>query len=499
MPTMSRPIASVLQQALACALALALAAASPPVASAGPGRKMATPAPAPGALAASGAATAAAAPSGRCVDEDRNEAPAAPAGATSEPPAPPADPRVTLQTLVRDALARSQAVGATQLLAEAAVSDVDESKTAKLPQASVSGGFGPGGAQQQGTRETSLAQLRGSVTVSKLLYDGGRADRFTDWRTQLAESARYGHLSQQEQIALTAVTMAMERSRYRMQTQVYRQNARKMACLVEALETIVRADRGRASELVQARKSQQQAELSMTQSLSVTRQIEVRLRRLVGDGLPGVEGLATVFTRVPDLDQLVADVERSYDIAQLDAQVAASRRYAEVVAAGGNPQVSLAVSGGGTLNAGSHSSLSGNLGTTRTANYALGVLVNVPLYSPGLAPATDAASKRARAAQLQRADEVESRRFRVAELHEQTLAALDRVKRLAEVLRESEQVRSFTLQQWQQLGRRSLFDVMGAESEHYNLRVAYVNALHDVQELNANLMSLGRGVSAWLQ
>jgi hypothetical protein len=40
---------------------------------------------------------------------------------------------------------------------------------------------------------------------------------------------------------------------------------------------------------------------------------------------------------------------------------------------------------------------------------------------------------------------------------------------------------------------------MAAESEHYGLRVAYVNALHDVQELNANLLSLGRGVSEWLR
>jgi adhesin transport system outer membrane protein len=47
---------------------------------------------------------------------------------------------------------------------------------------------------------------------------------------------------------------------------------------------------------------------------------------------------------------------------------------------------------------------------------------------------------------------------------------------VAQVLRDSEQVRNFTLQQWQQLGRRSLFDVMGAESEHYNLRISYINA-----------------------
>ena len=67
------------------------------------------------------------------------------------------------------------------------------------------------------------------------------------------------------------------------------------------------------------------------------------------------------------------------------------------------------------------------------------------------------------------------------------------------MVRNSDRVRGFTLQQWQQLGRRSLFDVMSAESEHYNLRVAYVNALHDGQQASALLRSLGLGISAWLE
>ena len=59
-------------------------------------------------------------------------------------------------------------------------------------------------------------------------------------------------------------------------------------------------------------------------------------------------------------------------------------------------------------------------------------------------------------------------------------------------------MRNATLQQWQQFARRSLFDVMSAESEHYNLRVAYINALHDGQQASALLRSLGLGISAWL-
>ena len=431
----------------------------------------------------------------RCVDEDTVEPVAADARNASA--LATVEPRVALAGLVKDALDRSHAVGATRLLAEAALQDIDEARAAKAIQASVGAGIGPGGSRSAGVTETAAVQLRANLSVSQLLYDGGRSDRLVDWRTQLAESARWGHLSQQEQLALTAVALQLERSRNRMTAMVWRNHVRKTGCLVEALESIVRTDRGRASELVQAQKTLQQAELQLVQTQSSVRQMEVRLRRLVGDGLPGTEGLSTVFMGVPDLPQLVADVERSTEISQLEAQERAARRYAEAVAAGGKPQVSWNASGSAA--AGSNSGNGGNGGPTRSGSYSLGLAVNLPLLSPGVEPATGAARKRAEAARLQRAEALESRRFRVAEVHEQATAAVERARRLAEVLKNSEQVRSFTLQQWQQLGRRSLFDVMAAEADHYNMRVAYVNALHDVQQLNANLLTLGRGVIEWLR
>jgi adhesin transport system outer membrane protein len=48
------------------------------------------------------------------------------------------------------------------------------------------------------------------------------------------------------------------------------------------------------------------------------------------------------------------------------------------------------------------------------------------------------------------------------------------------------------------LGKRSLFDLMSAESDHFNLRVAYVNALHDGVIASAQLRSLGSGLVTWL-
>ena len=273
----------------------------------------------------------------QCVDEQDLDACVR---ATAETDIAPADPRATLVTMVHDAIDRSNAVGASRLLAEAALSDVEETRGAKDVQATLGGTLGPATSYSPGITESSAVQLRAALSVSQLVYDGGRTDRLTDWRRQLAESARYGHLTQREQIALNTVALALERSRWRQQVRVYGQYQRKMACLEEALQTIVSADRGRASELVQARKSRQQAEIAQAQALSQMRQIEVRLRRLVGDGLPGTEGLATVLLQVAPLDDLVADVERSTELAQLAAQAAAARRYAQAVEAGARPQVS---------------------------------------------------------------------------------------------------------------------------------------------------------------
>ena len=429
----------------------------------------------------------------RCVDEDRLEAAAGAGVGAAATAAPPVDPRATLQGMVRESLQRSHAAGASRMLAEAAEFEIEEARAAKALHASLVGGLGPGGSRGNGINEMSALQVRASLTVSQLLYDGGRTDRLTDWRTQMAESARQGSLSVREQLALSTVALALERSRLRQHVLVYGQYVRKMGCLVEALDTIVKADRGRASELVQARKSLQQAELSQAQAQSQSRQIDVRLRRLVGDGLPGVEGLSTVLLQVPELQQLVADVERSSEVAQLSAQATAAQSYAQAVAAGAKPQLSWAVTGGARAGTG------GNTGNTRAGDYSLGLTINLPLLSPGLAPASSAAQKRADAAAAQRAEGVEARRFRVAEVHEQTLASFDRLRRAGALLRDTDQLRNFTLQQWQQLGRRSLFDVMATEGEHYNLRISYVNALHDGQQLNALLLSLGRGVNEWLR
>lgn len=397
------------------------------------------------------------------------------------------DPRTQLQTLVRQSLQRSQTVGAINLLAQAARDDWEEARAARLPVVNLSAGASHLGNKIEDLPARQGTQGRASLSVSAPLYDFGRIEQLAAWRSQLAEAARQGLINVEQQLALQTVSLAMDRSRYQLQIQVYGQYVRKMACLVEALETIVKADRGRASELVQAQKNQQQAELSVEQTQSALRQTEIRLRRFVGDELPPSASYAALLTQVPELAQMQADVLEAAEVAQLEAQAKAQNSYAASVKAAQKPQLSWQLGSTATT------------GFNRGGDWVAGVTLNIPLYNPGMEASVSAAQKRAEAARLQRDDAIEARRYRMADMHEAALSSFDRARRITEILRNSERVRVATLQQWQQLGRRSLFDVMGAESDYYSLRVAHVNALFDGQQAVALLWSMGRGVLTPLQ
>ncbi len=401
--------------------------------------------------------------------------------------APAVDPMVQLQLIAREANQRSAAVGAARYLAEAAEFDVDESKGGLWPQATVSADLNRRRSRIDAT-ETNQTTQGISLKVAQPLYDGGRLSRLLDYRQELAKAAKLGAAVQQEQVVFEAVSAALDRGRYKMQAQVYQQYVRKMSCLVEALENIVAQDRGRASELIQARKSQAQAELQRDQSLALSRQAELKMRRLVGD-LPGIdEGITMPLATVPDPGEVMRDIVNGNEARQLRAQAEASESYAELIRAAQKPQVSWNVA-----------TTDSKLGKQSVSSWQAGVTLSYSLFN-GFSdePAKQAAIRRAQATREQLQELINTRVYRTGEVYDVATSAFDRVKRYVDVLRDSEQVRSATFTQWAKIGRRSLFDVMSAEGDHFNLRVSYVNALYDGYLASAQLRSMGRGLANWL-
>jgi outer membrane protein TolC len=489
------PVPLIPRRPATIALALALvAAACAPTPGAAAGSRAAR-----GTLVARAQAAAPvvpAAPRGRCIDDEGSDPRTVPPsrsvpGNTPAAQAPVAAdaraPRMNLLKMVQDAIRRSNAVGAARLLAEAAQDDIDETRAGYLPSINATGQVGGVDAGAPRTASTHGSQYQAGVTASGPIWDGGRISDLAGWRTHLAEAARLGEIGAQEQVALQTVSLALDRSRYAVEAQVYDQYANKMACLVDALQDIVAADRGRTSELVQARKTQQQAELMRDQTLSQKRVVEVRLRRFVGDELPPTDGITAVMLDIPDLQDLITIASRAPEIAAQAEQADALDSYVKAVLDGRKPQI-------GWLLAATHTG-----GVAPSRSMSGGVTLSVPLFDPAISHTAAAARKRALAAHLQRDDALEERKYRMTEVHEQAEHSLDRARHVVDILHNSELVRNYTLQQWQQLGKRSLFDVMGAEADHYTMRVQYVDALYDTQQSNALLWSLGLGLAVHLQ
>lgn len=420
----------------------------------------------------------------RCNEE---ESPAL-QGRDAAPVFASADPRGQLLELVNLALSRSKQLGAANLLAQAARNDWEEAAAARLPVLQAQASTSAAGQQVGGVRQNQ-GQAQAGLNMSMPLWDAGRIAQTAAWRSQLAEAARQGLISSEQQLAAQVVSYSLDRGRLLLQAQVYRQYTKRMACLVDALEAVVKADKGRASELTQAQKSQMTAELSMEQTRSDLRVVEVRLKRLVGESLPASASYASLLNQLPDLPGLQEAALQSSDVKQMEASSLAQERYASVVAAQSKPQVSLGMGATGT----------GTSTGTRAAEWSAGVTVTVPIYAPGLDASKMAAQRRADASKLQLQDALSVRNYQLQELHLNAAAALERARRIVDILRASERLRSATMVQWQQMGRRSLFDVMGAESDYYSLRVAHISALSEAQQAVLNMWSLGPGVTAVLR
>lgn len=431
----------------------------------------------------------------RCSDDLAGERPdrqaslkpgAKPAGKVE--PEVPLDPMTQLQVIAREAGNRSAYLGAARLLSEAAAYDLAETKGERWPVVAISGNVLSSSTQVDNANPSRTKQASLSLNVSAPLYDGGRLKQMLRYREELLGASKFGAAVTQEQVVLEAISAALERSRYKLQAQVYQQYMRKMGCLVEALESIVAEDKGRASELVQVRKTQAQTELQRDQALAQSRQSEFKLRKLIGDLPVQGEGITLPLSTVPEIGEINRQIEFGNDAQQLRVQADAMDSYARSIVAGQRPQLNWSL--------GKSESRQGG---TPISSWQAGVTVSYSLFN-GFSDeaASQAAVKRAQAARSQLTELLNSKYARTSEVYDVATSAFERAKRYVDVLRDSERVRNFTFQQWSQIGKRSLFDVMSAESDHFNLRIAYVNALYDGYQASAQLRSMGSGLSAWL-
>jgi len=416
--------------------------------------------------------------------------PKPPAATTEAPPAPtPEEALNQLAALAREAVAQSADVRGAQHGSRAARFDLVQTAAAARPGVGLSGGLGLSRTQYDGDARSESRAASLALSVSAPIYDGGRLGELVRYRQRMADAGEISVGSVRERVVRDAVVTALERNRYTAQLAVHDRYVGKMACLVRMMEQVVELDRGRSSELVQARKGLRQAQLAREDALTAQRQAETRLQQLVGG--PAILPWSAVgqpLQALPPLAQVIDEIAASPDVRQLRLQAEAMDAYARASRAETSPQVRWQVGASQARAA-----------RFDTANWNAGLTLNLTLADGGAATAgSNAAAERALAARRQEDALVEERVRTATTLHDTARSARTRAVQIVDVLKESEQVRSATYEQWARLGRRSLFDLMSAESEHVQLRLAEVNAQHDAWSAVAQLRSAGAGLWPWL-
>jgi adhesin transport system outer membrane protein len=73
-----------------------------------------------------------------------------------------------------------------------------------------------------------------------------------------------------------------------------------------------------------------------------------------------------------------------------------------------------------------------------------------------------------------------------------------RAAEYSELIGETDRVRKAFYEQWFHLGKRTLLDVLIAESEHYNTEIAQVNSRFDSQGANLRIRADSAKLLNWL-
>ena len=225
-----------------------------------------------------------------------------------------------LGSLAREAVAGSAEVRGGEHSRQAASWDLKSTEAGQSPTLQLGGGLGVGQSRVDGHTQGASGTGSASLTLSAPLYDGGRLDQQGQYRKRLLESSGSGLLSVREKAVRETLATVLDRNRYRLQLRVYQQYVAKMSCLTQSLERIVAQDRGRASELVQARKGQRQAEISRDEAVAALRQADARLRLMVGGNVAPWGAVGVPLLELPPLQQVLEEIQSSPEVRQLRLQ-----------------------------------------------------------------------------------------------------------------------------------------------------------------------------------
>lgn len=393
-----------------------------------------------------------------------------------------------LSWVIAKAVERSSDVREKRRQGNAARLDVQESEGAKYPQID----FSAQSRWSQGLSggASSNDELNGrpsySLNLALPVFDAGRIERVIDSKSATLNAQEARLQGAVLSAAGDAVLASIELARVRAQIACADLYLKRIQELADMLSKITREDPGRLGELTQARSRVLQAELNRASLLTRAEQARVLFEKWVGPTEAEVDLLGLAFIEMPKIDAALEGLNHHPAVLESIYAVQAEQNSARAIEAAQAPQVSF-VASRSPVSPG----LSGDY-----ANYA-GVALSYTAFKGYAGQAASRAAVERALGARERQDQVAMDRMTIVRaLHAVAGAQLKRAADYAQMLNESNAVRRDFFEQWYQLGRRSLFELLASESEHYSLQAGYLDTLHDAFSALARLRIESGGFAA---
>ncbi|MBR8409010.1 TolC family protein [Burkholderia cenocepacia] len=370
---------------------------------------------------------------------------------------------------------------------QAASADVDEAKGQRWPQLTINGQTR---AAQFGTNGSAYnAGNMAGANLTTTLYDWGKTAKTIASRSELANAGQARYTAQMEASAYQVVATLVELGRQRNLADLGQEYVDRMRKLVNMLEEIVAVDRGRGSELMQARARLMQAMAGRDAAMAKVRDEEIALRKLIGDSVVPLPASRQWPIAPANMARLLDDMPSNPLLLHATAEANAADRNREAVKAASKPQLNWVVS----TNSGRD-----ELGRRQPFQTMLTLSWNA-FNGGSQKAATSAAGYRAEASW----GAVEQLRldleYQVRTADQEARASHDRATQYGALVVETDKVRKAFYEQWYHLGKRSLLDVLTAESEYYGNRVSEVGNRFDAYQAVLREYSAGGCLVRWLR
>lgn len=389
---------------------------------------------------------------------------------------------------VQAAAERSPKVQRAHAELAAADADIDEAKGQRYPQVDLgttagSKKFGSGSEDSDGGSSGI------NLNIVTPVFDWGRIRNTIESRRHLSSAATSAIEAELESSAFEVTNTLVELGKQRIIVDLSQQYVDRMDELVKMLAGIVAVDKGRSSELTQAKARLLQAQAARDSANTRAGDAEINLRKLVGERPIMIPRTKEWNIRLANLDHLLSMTEDHPVINQAKAQTESAELQAKVVRSSSLPQLNWVVS---------KSTAEDSFGQEQPWETHLAVTWGA--FRGGSARASERAA-------LQRAEasrhEVDQQRldleYRIRTANHEAKTFLERAELYRDLTVESDGIRVAFYQQWYHLGKRTLLDVLSAESDHYGNRVSEVTNRFDGYQAILRQYAGAGTLAGWLQ